>query len=105
MGVLTAYTIAITYAVVVGWVLWYLSRALLTGFADFDAWVADTTFSGLLADNQSMVLWTLIGNLIVGGIIYAGVTGGIERAVTLMMPLMFVLLVGLGIYNYFNGKF
>ena len=37
LGVLTAYTIAITYAVVVGWVLWYLARALLTGFADFDA--------------------------------------------------------------------
>ncbi len=74
LGVVTAYTIAITYAVVVGWVLWYLGRALLTGFADFDAGVAETTFAGLLADNQSMVIWTLIGNVIVGTIIYAGVT-------------------------------
>ena len=105
MGVVTAYTIAITYAVVVGWVLWYLGRALVTGFADFDAGVAETTFSGLLADNQSMVLWTLIGNVIVGAIIYAGVTAGIERAVTIMMPLMFSLLVGLSIYNYFAGGF
>ena len=105
MGVATAYTIAITYAVVVGWVLWYLARALGTGFADFDAGVAETTFTGLLADNQSMVLWTLMGNLMVGGIIYAGVTAGIERAVTIMMPLMFSLLVGLSIYNYFAGGF
>ena len=105
MGVVTAYTIAITYAVVVGWVLWYLGRALVTGFADFDAGVAETTFAGLLADNQSMVLWTLIGNVIVGAIIYAGVTAGIERAVTIMMPLMFSLLVGLSIYNYFAGGF
>jgi len=105
MGVVTAYTIAITYAVVVGWVLWYLSRALVTGFADFDAGVAETTFAGLLADNQAMVLWTLIGNVIVGAIIYAGVTAGIERAVTIMMPLMFSLLVGLSIYNYFAGGF
>ena len=93
LGVVTAYTIAITYAVVVGWVLWYLGRALLTGFTDFDAAVAETTFAGLLADNQSMVIWTLIGNVIVGTIIYAGVTAGIERAVTIMMPLMFSLLV------------
>ena len=105
LGVVTAYTIAITYAVVVGWVLWYLGRALLTGFTDFDAAVAETTFAGLLADNQSMVIWTLIGNVIVGTIIYAGVTAGIERAVTFMMPLMFSLLVGLSVYNYFAGGF
>ena len=105
LGVLTAYTIAITYAVVVGWVLWYLARALLTGFADFDAAAAEATFSGLLADNQSMVLWTLVGNVLVGTIIYAGVTAGIERAVTIMMPLMLSLLVGLSVYNYFAGGF
>jgi NSS family neurotransmitter:Na+ symporter len=105
MGVLTAYTIAITYAVVVGWVLWYLARALLEGFVGFDTAVAESTFAGLLGDSQSMVLWTLIGNVIVGGIIYAGITSGIERAVTIMMPLMFSLLIGLSIYNYFAGGF
>ena len=105
MGVLTAYTIAITYAVVVGWVLWYLARALVEGFVGFDTAVAESTFAGLLGDSQSMVLWTLIGNVIVGGIIYAGITSGIERAVTIMMPLMFSLLIGLSIYNYFAGGF
>ena len=105
MGVATAYTIAITYAVVVGWVLWYLARALSAGFSGFDAGIAEATFTGLLTDNQSMMLWTLVGNVIVGSIIYAGVTSGIERAVTFMMPLMFTLLVGLSIYNYFAGGF
>ena len=105
MGVATAYTIAITYAVVVGWVLWYLARALTAGFAGFDASIAEATFTGLLTDNQSMMFWTLVGNVIVGSIIYAGVTSGIERAVTFMMPLMFTLLVGLSIYNYFAGGF
>jgi len=52
-----------------------------------------------------MMLWTLVGNVIVGSIIYAGITSGIERAVTVMMPLMFTLLVGLSIYNYFAGGF
>ena len=105
MGVATAYTIAITYAVVVGWVLWYLARALSAGFSGFDAGIAEATFTGLLTDNQSMMLWTLVGNVIVGSIIYAGVTSGIERAVTFMIPLMFTLLVGLSIYNYFAGGF
>ena len=105
MGVATAYTIAITYAVVVGWVLWYLARALSAGFAGFDAGIAEATFTGLLTDNKSMMLWTLVGNVIVGSIIYAGINSGIERAVTVMMPLMFTLLVGLSIYNYFAGGF
>ena len=52
-----------------------------------------------------MLIMTVVGNLIVGGIIYAGVAGGIERAVTVMMPLLFALLVGLSIYNMFAGGF
>jgi NSS family neurotransmitter:Na+ symporter len=105
LGVVTAYTIAITYAVVVGWVLWYLGRALFTGFTDFDAAAAETTFSGIVGRQQGHGAWTVVGNLIVGTIIYAGVTAGIERAVTIMMPLMFSLLVGLSVYNYFAGGF
>ena len=34
-----------------------------------------------------------------------GVKGGIERAVSIMMPLMFTLLIGLGVYNIFAGGF
>ena len=33
MGVFTAFAISVTYAVVVGWVLSYLARAVMTGFA------------------------------------------------------------------------
>ena len=77
----------------------------MTGFAGYDAAMATSSFNGLLADGSTMLIMTILGNLIVGGIIYAGVTGGIERAVTFMMPLLFALLVGLGIYNMFAGGF
>ena len=40
LGVFTAYTISITYAVVVGWVLWYFIQAVMTGFAGYDAAMA-----------------------------------------------------------------
>lgn len=103
MGVLTAFSIAITYAVVVGWVLWYLSKAVLTGFSGVDAGSAAQEFEGVLANSGGMLFWTLIGNILVGAIIFAGVKDGIERAVNIMMPLMFALLIGLGIYNAFTG--
>ncbi|TDG15035.1 sodium-dependent transporter [Seongchinamella unica] len=105
MGLLAAYTIEIVYAGVVGWVLWYLYKAVTTGFVGVDAQVAEATFSGVLADNMGMLFWTLVGLAITGFIIYSGVKDGIERAVRVMMPAMFLLLVALATYNYFSGGF
>jgi NSS family neurotransmitter:Na+ symporter len=105
MGVLAAYTIEIVYAVVVGWVLWYLFKAITTGFAGVDATIAEAQFAAVLDSNLGMLAWTLVGLAITGLIIYAGVQNGIERAVSVMMPLMFLLLVGLAIYNVFAGGF
>jgi NSS family neurotransmitter:Na+ symporter len=105
MGLLAAYTIEIVYAVVVGWVLWYLFKAITTGFAGVDATMAEAEFAAVLDNNLGMLFWTLVGLTITGLIIYAGVKDGIERAVNVMMPLLFALLLGLAVYNYFAGGF
>ena len=100
MGLVAAYTIEIIYAVVVGWVLWYLFKAVTTGFVGFDGAVANAEFAAVLDSNLGMLVWTLVGLSITGLIVFAGLKGGIERAVIVMMPLMFILLLGLAIYNY-----
>lgn len=103
MGLLAAFTIEIVYAGVVGWVLWYLFKAITTGFAGVDSEMASAQFSAVLADPTGMMFWTLIGLGITGFIIYSGVQGGIEKAVTVLMPLLFLLLAGLAVYNVFAG--
>jgi len=105
MGLIAAFTIEIVYAVIVGWVLWYLYKALATGFAGVDGAVAEAQFAAVLGDNGGMLFWTLAGLLVTGIIIYSGVKNGIERAVTVMMPLMFVLLIVLALFNVFAGGF
>jgi NSS family neurotransmitter:Na+ symporter len=100
MGLVAAYTIEIIYAVVVGWVLWYLFKAVTTGFVGFDGAVANAEFAAVLDSNLGMLVWTLVGLSITGLIVFAGLKDGIERAVIVMMPLMFILLLGLAIYNY-----
>ncbi len=105
MGLLAAFTIEIVYAGVVGWVLWYLFKAVTTGFVGVDAVAASSDFTAVLADNTGMLFWTLVGLAITGLIIYSGVKDGIERAVSFMMPLMFLLLLGLATYNFFAGGF
>ena len=103
MGLLAAFTIEIVYAGVVGWVLWYLFKAITTGFVGVDTVMAAEQFAGVLADPVGMIGWTLVGLAITGYIIYSGVQGGIEKAVTILMPLLFVLLACLAIYNIFAG--
>jgi len=105
MGLMAAFSIEIVYSVVVGWVLWYLFKAVTTGFAGIDATVAEAQFGAVLGDNLGMLFWTLVGLAVTGTIIYAGVKNGIERAVVIMMPLMFCLLVGLAGFNLFSGGF
>ncbi len=105
MGLLAAYVIEIIYAGIVGWVLWYLYKAVMTGFVDMTAVSAQAEFNGVLASTSGMLFWALLGLGITGLIIYAGVQEGIERAVRIMMPLMFLLLLGLAVYNVFAGGF
>ena len=105
MGLWAAFTIEVVYAGIVGWVLWYLYKAIMTGFVGYDGAVAADEFTSVLANTEGMLVWTLVGLLITGAIIYAGVKNGIERAVSIMMPMLFLLLVGLAIYNIFAGGF
>ena len=105
MNLLAAFLIQVAYCVVAGWVLWYLYKALTTGFAGMDGAAAEAEFAAALGDIPGLVLWTLVGLAITGAIIYAGVQSGIERAVRVLMPTLFGLLVALAIYNAFAGGF
>lgn len=105
MNLLAAFLIEIVYCVIAGWVLLYLFRAVTTGFAGVDAVAATSSFDGLLGDTGTMLFWTWTGLLLTGSIIYAGVEKGIERAVTILMPTLFALMVLLMVFNMFSGGF
>ena len=103
LNLLTAFSILIAYGVVAGWVLYYLFQAVSGGLIGLDAQSSTDQFDALLADVPALVMWTLVSLLIAGGVIYRGVQKGIERAVTVLMPLLFALLIGLVIFNISSG--
>jgi NSS family neurotransmitter:Na+ symporter len=105
LNLLAAFTIEVVYCVVAGWVLLYLFEALFTGFSGVDATSAELAFTAALNDIPGLLLWSVFGLAIAGAIVFSGVQQGIERAVKVLMPTLFGLLVLLAIYNVFAGGF
>jgi len=105
MNLFAAFLIEVVYCVITGWVLFYLHRAITTGFANIDRTAADAQFNTILASTGTMWFWTLVGLFITGCIIYHGVAKGIEKTVNVLMPILFGLLVVLAIHNVFSDAF
>ena len=99
MGVLAGFLILSFYSVVGGWSLYYGYEALIGGFNGMTSESAEGMFNGLVGSASAVLFWHTIFMLIILGIVAAGVKKGLQRAVTLLMPLLFILLVGLVIYG------
>ena len=104
-NLLAAFSIMVAYSVVSGWVLSYLSKAIGSGFFGMDAAASQADFEALLLGPWQMLGWTLLALFVTGGIIFAGVQKGIERAVKILMPSLFALMLLLVGYNVVVGGF
>ncbi len=97
--VLGSMALAIGYSVVVGWIFKYTFLAFSGGLTSLGQNM-DTiggTF-GATASGWGNNLWLIIA-LVVNFVIMAlGIAGGIEKANKIMMPALFILFIGLGIY-------
>ena len=94
--VLGSLALAIGYSVVTGWIFRYTSDAItgtlsaMNGVAEFDA-----HFGAASTGNMG---WQLAGMAVTIIIMAFGIGKGIEKANKVMMPLFFVLFVGLAVY-------
>ena len=99
LNLLTAFTIVGTYAVIAGWVIWYLFKALVTGFHGTDATLAATAFAAVQMDIGGLLLWSLLSLVFTGTIIFFGINKGIERSVKVLMPTLLALILALVAFN------
>ena len=96
--VLGSLALAIGYSVVVGWIFKYLYMAL-TG--QLTAMSSVEEFSGAFgATATSNPMWQVLGMVVTIVIMAFGIGQGIEKANKVMMPLFFVLFLGLAVYIY-----
>ena len=116
VGALSAFLIVSFYSVVAGWVLYY---AGVMGWDLLQAIGSGEPFRGALAGESQDQIQQRLGDMFaspglllamhfafMGATLYIvarGVSGGIEKAATYLMPAFFVLLVGLVIYGAVEG--
>ncbi len=98
LGVLTGFGILAFYSVVAGWTVGYLSKALSGQFGS--AITADRSgamFGELIGDPILAIGLAAVFLLLTVVVVRGGISGGIERASKILMPIFFVLLVVLAI--------
>ena len=103
LTILTAFGILTSYAVVAGWVLYYFYLSLSGDMLAPSAQQAQSSFNELLAAPQTLIFWGAVALVTAAVIIAAGVQQGIERAVKVLMPILFGLLLLLMFFNVFTG--
>lgn len=105
MGVASAFIILSFYSVIAGWALSYIGYAASGTFAGASAETVGGIFSSLLADPATLLMWHSLFMVLTIAVVARGVRGGLERAVTLLMPALFVLLLVMVGYAAAAGDF
>lgn len=102
-GVLTGFLILSFYSVIGGWTVAYVPQALADAFAGKTPEDVGAMFGSMLADPVGLTFHHAVFMALTAVVVARGISDGIERAVTLLMPLMFAILIGLVVYAYMTA--
>jgi len=91
LAILTPFMIAVFYTIVTVWVILYLLRAVTGGL---DVLSQPDTF-GQVINSPSLFVYLVLLQIVVFGVLLSGVRNGIERQARILMPALFVMLIGL----------
>lgn len=100
MGVIVAFVVMSFYSVIAGWTLAYILKAP-GGFAGDPG----ENLNLLLSSPGEMILWQVVILGISVAIVSGGIRRGVERAVKVLMPSLFVMLIVMILYAALNGNF
>ena len=105
MGLLALLLVLSFYSVIAGWTIAYLFKSVSGGLSGLTAEEIGRDFGAFLHDPSWMILWHFLFTAVTVYIVSRGVRIGLERIVRVLIPGLFVMLVGLVIYSGFNGEF
>ena len=105
MGMVAGFLIISYYSVIAGWTLAYIFRS---GVGEFDGATPEQIskiFSDLVASPEQLLAWHTVFMVMCAVVISRGVRSGLEKAVKILMPALFLLLLVLLGYAMSTEKF
>lgn len=105
VGLSAGFLVLSFYAVIAGWALAYIPKMMSGSLHAANAAEVGAAFAELTGSFNQLLIWTAVIFIATIAVVAAGVNQGIERAVRWLMPMMFVLLLGLVAYAAVNGDF
>ncbi len=105
LGIIAPFIILSFYCVVAGWTLDYLVMTASGQFRGLDSAGVSAVFGSVLQDPGRLIMWQTVVLAITAVIVMGGIQNGIERAVTFLMPPLFLILIALVIYGVSLGGF
>ena len=95
LGCIVPFIITPYYCVIGGWVIKYLA-VFVTG--QVKAATSDNYFSDFIARPAEPLIWFIIFAALTAIVVMIGVQKGIEKASTILMPILVVLILGVSVY-------
>lgn len=89
------------YFVVTGWCIYYMVQAALNTFAGMDAKALTAFFETFESHAPTMSLYTIIAIILTASVSWFDVNKGIERLSKILMPLLFLMLIGMALHMVF----
>ncbi|MFW6278229.1 MAG: sodium-dependent transporter [Halorhodospira sp.] len=105
LGVLAGFLVLSFYSVVAGWSLAYVPFTAVGTFTGAETGEVEQFFEALLQSPWQMLLWHTVFMAVTAFIVLRGVQNGLERAVRLLMPVLFLLLLVMVGYGMGAGAF
>jgi len=101
VAVFAVFIIMTYYTVIAGWTMDYFVKAASGALSGVDGAESAAIFSSLTGSPWRLLFWSTIVNILVVIVLRRGVQAGIEKAVGILMPALFVcllIMVGYAIY-------
>lgn len=99
LGVIAGFVILSYYAVVAGWAMNYLWLSITGTFRNTHTAEMAALFGNLLQNDGAQLFWQAVFMGLTVWIVLGGVSSGLERANKIMMPILFLILLGLAGYG------
>jgi NSS family neurotransmitter:Na+ symporter len=104
-GTLAGMLILSYYSVIGGWTLAYIFKSAAGTFSGASGQLAADTFSSFVGSGTTLFIWHTAFMFLTMGVVAGGVQGGLEKAVQILMPTLFILLLLMVGYSMTTGFF